>query len=354
MMALSRVVAALAFISRLSPIGLVQTPRAYSSLTARWLALVVMTFSQTGFAQSGAPAFPLKPVTLLVGFSAGSTTDASARVWAQLVSDSIGQQIMVVNRDGAAGYIAASAVAKAKPDGYTLMWGTASQLAASPGYDKKIPYDALADFAPISLYTYLPYIMAMHPAMPAKNLKELVTLARAYPDKVTFGSTGVGGILHLAVELVRTKAGISMVHVPYRGTPTMMLDLLSGQVALSVTSISLVLGHVQNNKLRAVAVTTTRRSGLVPDVPTMSEAGLGGYDIAGWYAPLAPAGTPRSVIDLFHKETLKALEQPRSKTFMAQEGAYAGGNTPEQFAAYMRDEVAKYTQLVKDANLKSE
>jgi tripartite-type tricarboxylate transporter receptor subunit TctC len=300
------------------------------------------------------PNYPAKPVTLLVGFSAGSTTDAGARVWAQQVSDSTGQQVVVVNRDGAAGYIAAGMVAKSKPDGYTLMWGTASQLAASPGYDKKIPYDAIGDFAPVSIYVYLPYVMAMHPALPAKNLTELVTLARAHPGKITFGSTGVGGILHLAVELMQTKAGISMVHVPYRGTPTLMLDLLSGQVDLCATSISLVLGHVQKNKLRAIAVTTTRRSGLIPDVPTMSEAGLGGYDIAGWYAPLAPAATPRNIIDLLYKETVKAIEQPRTKSFMAQEGAYAGGNTPEQFAAYMKEEIAKYTKLVKDAGLKSE
>ena len=298
--------------------------------------------------------YPAKPITVIVGFSAGSTTDASARVWAQLVGDSIGQQIVVLNRDGAAGYIAATAVAKSKPDGYTLMWGTASQLAASPGYDRKIPYDALNDFAPISLYVYLPYLMAIHPALPAKNLKELVALARSHPGKITFASTGVGGILHLAVEQMLTKANVKMVHVPYRGTPTLMLDLLSGQVDLSVTSISLLLGHVRNNKLRAIAVTTTQRSPLIPDVPTMSEAGLGGYDVAGWYAPLAPAGTPRGVIDLLHKETVKALEHPRSKTFMAQEGAYAGGNTPEQFAAYMREDVAKYTKLVKDAGLKSE
>ena len=324
-------------------------PRLIAMLTlivigAAWLC------SQRAFAQT----YPAKPITVSVGFSAGSTTDASARVWAQLVSESIGQQVVVVNRDGAAGYISAGLVAKSKPDGYTLMWGTASQLAASPGYDRKIPYDAIADFAPISIYIYLPYLMAIHPALPAKNLKELVTLARAHPNKITFASTGVGGILHLAVEQMLTKANIKMVHVPYRGTPTLMLDLLSGQVDLSVTSISLMLGHVQKNKLRAIAVTTTRRSALIPDVPTMSEAGLGGYDIAGWYAPLAPAGTPKNIIDLLHKETVKALEQQRSKALMTQEGAYAGGNTPEQFGVYMKEEIAKYTKLVKDAGLKSE
>jgi tripartite-type tricarboxylate transporter receptor subunit TctC len=270
------------------------------------------------------------------------------------VSDSIGQQVLVVNRDGAAGYISASSVAKAKPDGYTLLWGTASQLAASPGYDRKIPYDAIADFAPISVFLYLPYVVSVHPSLPARDLKALIALARAHPGKITFGSTGVGGILHLAIELMRTSAGISMVHVPYRGTPTLMLDLLSGQIDLSVTGTSLILGYVQAGKLRAIAVTATRRSGLLPDVPTMSEAGLPGYDISGWYAALAPAGTPRNIVAVLHKETVKAIEQPKAKAFIAQEGGYAGGNTPEQFSAFMREELAKYTKLVKDAGLKSE
>jgi tripartite-type tricarboxylate transporter receptor subunit TctC len=305
-------------------------------------------------AQTVQETYPTKPIMLSVGFSAGSTNDTTAREMARQLTESLGQQVVVVNREGAAGAISIGMVAKAKPDGYTLVWATAGGLTVVPAHDSKISYDPMRDFAPISVFFHLPFVLVLQPGVPARDLKEFIAFARANPGKLNFGSTGVGGLFHLAVELIRSTAGIDMVHVPYRGTPSLMIDLLGGQIDLAIMPTSLVAAHIQSGKLRAIGVTGIQRSVQLPDVPTISEAGLHGYDMTAWYGMLAPAGTPKYIISILHKAFIKGLEHPNVKAIIAQEGGYAGGNTPEQFSTLIREELAKYTKLIKNADIKSE
>ena len=326
----------------------------------------MMLFSQRGMARlmavaaailaasAGAQNYPAKSVTLYVGFPAGSTNDSTARAMAHQLTEQMGQQFVVINRDGAAGVIAAGQVAKMKPDGYSLMWASASPLVMSPAYSKNIPYDPLKDFAPISVYFYLPYVIAEHPSVPAKNLRELLALAKAQPGKLSYGSSGVGGALHLAMELLLNMSGTKMLHVPYRGTPAMTLDVISGQVDLMTNSTSNTAPHIASGRLRAIGVTSTRRSVQLPDVPTLAEAGMPGYEFVGWYSMVAPGGTPRDIIALLNRNFVKALDAPAVTANIAAEGALPGGNTPEEFGSYLRSELDKYGKLVKSARLTPE
>ena len=326
----------------------------------------MMLFSQRGMARlmaaalaimataAGAQNYPAKPVTLYVGFPAGSTNDNTARTMAHQLSEQMGQQFVVINRDGAAGMIAAGMVAKMKPDGYSLMWASASPVVMSPAYNKNTPYDPLKDFSPISVYFYLPYVITIHPSVPARNLRELLALAKAQPGKLSFGSSGVGGALHLATELMLNMSGTKMLHVPYRGTPAMTLDILSGQIDLMTNSTSMSAAHIASGRLRAIGVTSVKRSTQLPEVPTLAEAGLPGYDFVGWYSLLGPGGMPRDVVTALHRNFVKALEQPAVKANIAAEGALPGGNSPEEFGAYIKTELDKYTRLVKAARLTPE
>ena len=326
----------------------------------------MMLFSQRGMARlmavaaailaasAGAQNYPSKPVTLYVGFPAGSTNDSTARAMAHQLTEQMGQQFVVINRDGAAGVIAAGQVAKMKPDGYSLMWASASPLVMSPAYNKSTPYDPLKDFAPVSVYFYLPYVIAGHPSVPAKNLRELLALAKAQPGKLSYGSSGVGGALHLAMELLLNMSGTKMLHVPYRGTPAMTLDVISGQVDLMTNSTSNTAPHIASGRLRAIGVTSTRRSVQLPDVPTLAEAGMPGYEFVGWYSMVAPGGTPREIVATLNRNFVKALEAPAVKANIAAEGALPGGNTPEEFGSYLRSELDKYGKLVKSARLTPE
>jgi tripartite-type tricarboxylate transporter receptor subunit TctC len=311
-------------------------------------------FSLAAATGAVAQAFPAKPVSLYVGFPAGSTNDSTARTMAHQLSDQTGQQFIVINRDGAAGVIAAGLVAKMKPDGYSLMWASASPVVMSPAYNRNTPYDPLKDFAPVSIYFYLPYVIAVHPSVPAKNLRELLALARAQPGKLSYGSSGVGGALHLATELMLNMSGTKMLHVPYRGTPAMTLDVLSGQIDLMTNSTSMTAQHIASGRLRAIGVTSSKRSVQLPEVPTLAEAGLPGYELTGWYSMLAPGGTPRDIVMTLNRQFIRALEAPAVRANIAAEGALPGGNTPEEFAAFIRVEFDKYLKLVKAARLTPE
>ena len=328
--------------------------RSLSQRTARAFAVALAVAASGGAFAQTAPTYPSKPVTLYVGFPAGSTNDSTARTMAHQLSEQFGQQFVVINRDGAAGVVAAGMVAKMKPDGYSLMWASASPLVMSPAYNHNTPYDPLKDFAPISVYFYLPYVTVMHPSVPAKNLRELIALAKAQPGKLSFGSSGVGGALHLATELILNMSGTKMLHVPYRGTPPMMLDLISGQIDLVTTSTSLAAPHIQSGRLRAIGVTSSKRSTQLPDVPTIAEAGLPGYELVGWYSMVAPAGTPRDIVMTLNRNFIKALEYPAVKANIAAEGALPGGNSPDELTAFIRVEYGKYLKLVKAAGLKPE
>jgi tripartite-type tricarboxylate transporter receptor subunit TctC len=307
-----------------------------------------------GASAQNTPVYPAKPVTVYVGFPAGSTNDSTARTMAHQLSEQFGQQFVVINRDGAAGAVAAGAFVRMKPDGYSLMWASASPLVMGPAYNRNTPYDPLKDFAPVSVYFYIPYVTVIHPSVPAKNLRELIALAKAQPGKLSFGSSGVGGALHLATELMLNMSGTKMLHVPYRGTPPMTLDLISGQIDLVTTSTSMAAAHIQSGRLRAIGVTSSKRSVQLPDVPTIAEAGLRGYELVGWYSMVAPGGTPRDIVMTLNRQFIKALEYPAVKANIAAEGALPGGNSPEEFAAFIRTEFDKYIKLVKAARLTPE
>jgi tripartite-type tricarboxylate transporter receptor subunit TctC len=322
-----------------------------SGAAFRAVAITMTLAAATGAGAQNTPAYPSKPVTVYVGFPAGSTNDNTARTMAHQLSEQMGQQFVVINRDGASGVIAAGQVAKMRPDGYSLMWASASPLVMSPAYNRNTPYDPLKDFAPVSIYFYLPYVLAAHPSVPAKNLRELLALAKAHPGKLSYGSTGVGGALHLAMELVLNMSGTKMLHVPYRGTPAMTLDVIAGQVDLMTNSTSMTAAHIANGRLRAIGVTSSKRSVQLPDVPTLAEAGLPGYEFVGWYSMVAPGGTPHDIVATLNRNFVRALDAPAVKANIAAEGALPGGNTPEEFSAYLRGELDKYTKLVKSARL---
>ena len=305
------------------------------------LIVVPMLFATCTQAQT----YPSKVVTIYVGFPAGSTNDSTARAMAQQLSEQLGQPFVVANRDGAAGVIAATAVAKMKPDGYSLLWAGSGMLASTPVFNTGITYDSLKDFSPVSVYCYIPYVMVLHPSVPAKNLPELIRLAKAQPGKLSFGSSGVGGVLHLATELMLSMSATRMLHVPYRGTPGMTLDLIAGQIDLVTTSPAMAAPHIQSGRMRAIGVTSSKRSSQLPDVKTIAEAGLPGYELTGWFSIVAPGSTPTDIIATLFKQMAKALEQPAVKANIATEGALPGGNTPEQFSALIRSEINKYTQL---------
>jgi tripartite-type tricarboxylate transporter receptor subunit TctC len=292
-----------------------------------------------------AQTYPSKSVTIYVGFPAGSTNDSTARAMAQQLSEQLGQQFVVVNRDGAAGVIAATAVSKMKPDGYSLLWAGSGMLASTPVFNTGITYDSLKDFSPVSVYCYIPYVMVVHPSVPAKSLPELIQLAKAQPGKLSFGSSGVGGVLHLATELMLSMSDTKMLHIPYRGTPGMTLDLISGQIDLVTTSPSMAAPHIQSGRMRAIGVTSSKRSNQLPEVKTIAEAGLPGYELTGWFSIVAPGSTPTDIIVTLFKQMAKALEQPSVKANITTEGAIPGGNTPEQFSVLIRSEITKYTQL---------
>ncbi len=329
--------------------------RRFVNVTANAVSVVVAIIP-AGFCALPAMAqsYPARPVSIYVGFSAGSSNDTTARTMAQQLTDTLGQQFVVINREGNSGVTAAALVAKSKPDGYTLSWGSISAIALSPAMMRTMPYDATRDFAPISVYHYIPYVLVTHASVPAGNLKALIALAKSQPGKLSFGSTGVGTSLHLATELILTMSGVKMVHVPYRGTPSMTLDLLSGQIDLITTSTTQVAPHIKSGRLRAIGVTSSQRSGQLPAVPTIAEAGLPGYEIVGWYSMLAPAATPRDIVTTLNKHFVQALSSPAVKANIAAEGALPGGNSPEQFAAFIRSEVEKYAKLVKATGVKPE
>ena len=292
--------------------------------------------------------FPAKPVRFVVGLAPGGGTDIVARMVAQKVSPAIGQQVVVDNRPGAAGNIAAEIVARSAPDGYTLIVVTASH-AVNPSLYKKLSYDPIKDFAPITQLTSQPYIFVVHPLVPAKNVKEFIALCKSRKGGLTYASSGSGLLGHLGMELLKTMGKFPAQHIPYKGAAPALIDTMSGQVEAFFPTIISGLPQVKAGKVRAIAVTTTERSPLMPTVPTVADQGFPGYEVNGWYGLLAPAATPKEVVSYLNAEVVKALRSPDIKERMASEGAAPVGNTPEQFAAYMRSEMQKWAQVVKQS-----
>ena len=301
---------------------------------------------------SAADAWPTKPIRMIVGFAPGGGTDTTARPIAQKLGDALGQQVIVDNRPGAAGNIATEIVANANPDGYTIIMGTIAALAINPSLYGKLPFDPEKDLAPIIQAVDSTNILSLHPSVPANSVKELISLAKAKP--LNFGSSGVGGTGHLAGELFNMMAGVKMSHVPYKGGGPAMIDLVAGQVQLVFATAASAVPQIKAGRIKGLAVTTIKRSALMPELPTISEAGLAGFDANNWYGLLAPAKTPRPVIMRLNTEVAKILNMPDVKDFLFKQGLDAAPGTPEQFAAYMKSERAKWGKVIKAAGLKAE
>ncbi len=298
-----------------------------------------------------APAadYPTKPIRMLVGFAPGGGTDATARAMAGKLSERLGQQVVIDNRPGAAGNIATEITAKATPDGYTILMGTIAALSINPSLYKKLPFDSLKDVLPISRAVDSTNILVVHPSVPAKNVKELIALAKT--KSLNGGSSGIGGAGHLALELFNLQAGTNIVHVAYKGGGPAMADLLGGQINLIFATAASAMPHIKSGRIRALAVTTAKRSGLVPDLPTVAEAGLPGFEANNWYGVLAPHGTPRPIIDRLNKEVVAVLNMPDVKEFLFKQGLDAAPSTPEDFGAYIRSEKEKWEKVIKAAKL---
>jgi tripartite-type tricarboxylate transporter receptor subunit TctC len=301
---------------------------------------------------ANAQTYPQKPVRLVVGVPAGGTTDVVARLVGQKLGEQTGQQFVIENRGGAGGNIGAEFVAKAAPDGYTLFLATIGTMTINPALYSRMPFDTLRDFAAISQLTSMPQLLVVHPSVPVKTVKELIAYAKSRPGQLTFASGGSGTAIHLAGELFKTMAGVDMVHVAYKGGSPAMTDLIGGQVSLMFDQILTALPYAQNGRLRGLAVTTSARSPAAPQIPTIAEAALPGYAVTTWHGLLAPAGTPREIINRLASEASKALQNPDIRDRFATQGVDPVASTPEQFSAMMKSELEKWRKVVTTSGTK--
>ena len=301
-----------------------------------------------------AQAYPSKPVRMIVGFPPGGGTDVVARVIAQKLTEWWGQAVTVENRAGATGTIGADSVAKSAPDGYTLLMGHVNSHGIAPNLFAKLPYDPIKDFAAVAYVGYVPNVLAVHPSVPAKSVKELVALLKANPGKYNYASSGNGSTQHLAGELFKQLTGTQIVHVPYKGSGDAIKDLLAGVVAMNFDTMPPVLPHIQAGKLRGLAISTPKRLSQLPDVPTFAEEGITGFDVANWYGVMAPGGTPREIVAKMNTDINKAMQVPEVRARLESVGTQLNEQSAAQFEAYMKAEVAKYAKLIKDIGVKVE
>lgn len=296
-------------------------------------------------------SYPGKQIRIIVAYTPAGTTDILARAVGQKFTESMGQPVIVDNRPGANGNIGTEVAAKAPGDGYTLLMGTAGTHAINPTLYPKLPYDALNDFVPISLVAIVPNIVVIAPALPVKNLKELIDYAKAHPGKLVHGSPGVGSTGHLSAELFKTMTGVNMVHVAYKGSAPTLQDLMSGQIQVVFDNIPPYLPQVKAGKIRALAVTPVERSPAAPELPTVEEAGVKGYSASTWFGLFAPAATPRAIVDKLSAETRRILQLPDVRERLLALGAQPAGNSPEEFARFLRGEVDKWAKVIRSANV---
>ena len=310
-------------------------------------AAFVAAVAAAGHAGSAsAEVYPNRPVRIVVPYSPGGTTDILARALAQKLAEALGQQVVVDNRPGAAGMIGADLVAKAAPDGYTVLMASVAEVAINQSLYGKMTYDPVRDLAPVTLAGVTPLILVIHPSIPASSVEELLAHTKAKLGQFTFGSPGIGSVQHLSGELVKTVAHVDWVHVPYKGAPAVLADVLGGQVSMFFAGMPPAMPHVKTGRLRALAVTTAKRSPAAPEIPTMEEAGVPGFDISNWFGVFVPAATPKDVIAKLNREISKALQLKDVRERMADQGLETVGNTSEQFSAFLRAEIAKYAKLI--------
>jgi tripartite-type tricarboxylate transporter receptor subunit TctC len=298
-------------------------------------------------------AYPQKPIRLVAPFAPGGGTDILARLFGQKMGEVLGQQVIVDNRGGAGGTVGTDIAAKAPPDGYTLILVSASH-AINPGLYQKLPYDSVNDFAPITQIATSPGILVVNPSLPVKSVKDLIALARAKPGQINYASAGSGTPPHLAGELFKVMAKIDMVHVPYKGNAPAFIDVIGGQVPLIFPTMPSAMPFIKSGKLRPIAVTSAKRSPAAPDIPTIAESGLPGYEATSWYGILAPARTPREIVAKLHEVLVSVIGSPDMKDKLAAQGLDPVGNTPQQFAAVIKSEIAKWTKVVKASGAKPE
>ena len=304
-------------------------------------------------ASAHAQTYPTKPVRLVVGFTPGGGVDINARLLAPDLGKSLGQQIIVDNRPGAGTNIANEFVARAAPDGYTLLMNTAA-IAINMSLYKKVNYDAIKDFAPISLFSESPNILVVHPSLPVRNLKDLIALAKSKPGAMNFSSAGSGSTQHLTGELFKLRTGTNIVHVPYKGSAPSLTALLGGEVEMTFANIPAISSHVKSKRLRALANAGTKRADQMRDVPTLKESGINGVEVVVWYGVLAPAGTPRDIVNNLSAAIAKAARAPEVRQRLIDQGAEPVGNTPDEFAKLMREELTRWADVVKVSGAKAD
>jgi tripartite-type tricarboxylate transporter receptor subunit TctC len=315
------------------------------------LALAACAVGSESAAQTS--RFPDRSIKMIVGFSAGGGTDVIARILAQKLSEALGQSVVVENRTGASGLIAGEAVAKSAPDGYTLMMGSQTTFAVAPTLYRKSALDPAKDFAGVAMAGISPLVLVVHPSVPAHSVKDVIAMAKAAPGAINFGSGGLGTTPHMVAELFSSLAGIKMAHVAYRGEAPAINDLLGGQIPLMFANLSAVMGNVKAGGLRALAVTSARRTAAAPEIPTVAETALSDFEAATWFAIVAPVGTPRDVLARLNLEVQRALAQPDVKQRFADLGMSSEDSTPDGLDTYIRSEIAKWTKVIKDADIRA-
>lgn len=317
-----------------------------------WLVVSLLTVPGAVAPGVRAAEYPLRPIRVIVPFPAGGNADILARIMAQKMSEAWKQTVVVDNRAGAAGIIGAEAVAKSAPDGYTLLMGTTGTQTTNPAVYSKLPYDSLRDFAPVSNFADSPFLLVTHPSLPVRTVKEVIALAKARPGQLHYASFGPGSSAHLVGEMLRSTARIEIVHVAYKGGPPALADLVGGHIEMMFNLLPIVVPHVKSGRLRAIAVTASKRAPALPDVPTFAEAGIPDFEAGSWYGVLAPAGTPKEIIARLSSEISRILSLADVRQRLAAEGAEPIGNTPEQFAEQIRRDLARWAKIARDARVR--
>jgi tripartite-type tricarboxylate transporter receptor subunit TctC len=323
--------------------------RSRRCVRAAAVTLLAIIAAQSAVAQQ----YPIKPVRMVIAYAAGGGTDTVGRVFAQKLTEGLGRQVIVDNRPGANGNIATEIAVKSAPDGYTLLMGNVGPIAVNP-HLYKLAFDPLRDLAPVSLIALAPLLVVVHPSLPVATLKDLVALARREPGRLTYSSAGVGSSNHLAGALFNIEAGTNIEHVPYKGAAPALTDLIAGNVQLSYQTLPSVGGNVKSKRVKALAVTSAKRSAIYPEVPTAAESGLKGFEVSAWYSIVAPAATPPAIVERIRDELVKALRQTDVLERLGAEGAEPVGSTPREFGSFMRAESAKWGKVVRISGMKAD
>jgi len=328
-----------------------------------WVVIWVVVAPLFGAAQAASPdasptpgpaGYPARPIRLIVPFPPGGSTDILARALGEKLSQGLSQPVVIDNRPGAGGSIGAETTARAAPDGYTLMMGHLGTLAVNPAIYKNLPYDPVKSFAPVSLMAIVPSVLVVNPSLPVASAAELIAYAKAHPGKLAYGSAGNGSASHLTTEYFKLVTGTDILHVPYKGVGPMLTDLVSGQLSMGLNGAPAVMAHVNAGRLRALAVTSLKRLEALPQIQTLDEAGVRGFDASGWYGVVVPAGTPPPIVARLNAEVGRAMQTPELRSRLDNEGALPAPGTPEEFAALIRAEIARWAEVLKRAGVQQQ